>query len=277
MTSGVPLDDRGLTLGVGLFETICVVDGRLRLWTAHLDRLTRGCAVLGLPAPDAEACRSAAAAALDTAGLTAGRAALRLSWTGGSGGRGLPAPQPPQPRLFATASPAPPPPAGLALATVPVRRNPSSPTSRLKTLSYLDNVQARAEALAAGADEALMLDTAGRLACAAAANLFWLRDGTLFTPALDCGVLDGVVRTVVLALAPGFGFEVAQVRAPPTALLECDAAFLTSSLMGAVPVTRLDGAGLPAPPPRLQPLLFAVADAAEIAAPPSIAKPGPLA
>ena len=217
--------------------------------------------MLGLPAPDPGTCQAAAEAALETAGLTAGRAALRLSWTGGSGGRGLPAPQPPQPRLFATASPALPPPAGLALATAQVRRNPSSPTSRLKTLSYLDNVQARAEALAAGADEALMLDTSGDLACAAAANLFWLRDGTLFTPALDCGVLDGVVRALVLELAPVFGLEVAEVRASPDALPHSEAVFLTSSLIGAVPVPRMDGAALPVPPPRLQPLLTAIAQA----------------
>jgi len=234
----IPADDRGFTLGVGLFETILVIDGVPQFWREHLDRLTRGCARLGLPAPEAEDCREAAAEAL---ARVHGRAALRLSWTGGSGARGLAAPISPQPRLTAAAAPAPAVPASLSLATVGVRRNPSSLTSRLKTLSYLDNVCARQEAVAAGADEALMLNTGGMLACAAAANLFWFRGDILCTPALDCGVLDGIMRAAVLAEARASGRPVEEIEAPPSVLATCDGAFLTSSLIGAVPVAAVDG------------------------------------
>jgi len=233
----IPADDRGFTLGVGLFETLLVIDGVPQFWAGHMDRLARGCAQLGLPAPDADACGAAAAAVL----TRKGREALRLSWTGGSGARGLAAPPSPRPRLIATAAPAPPVPATLSLATVGVRRNPSSLTSRLKTLSYLDNVQARQAAAAAGADEALMLNTGGHLACAAAANLFWFRGDTLCTPALDCGVLDGIMRAAVLAEARAAGRPVEEIEGPPSVLATCDGAFLTSSLIGAVPVAAVDG------------------------------------
>jgi branched-chain amino acid aminotransferase/4-amino-4-deoxychorismate lyase len=243
----IPAEDRGFTLGVGLFETLLAIDGAPQFWQEHLDRLARGCARLGLPAPDADACMAAAAEALARENLLQGRAALRLTWTGGSGARGLAAPLSPQPRLIVTAGPAPPVPASLSLATVSVRRNASSLTSRLKTLSYLDNVQARQEAVAAGAEEALMLDTDGNLACAAAANLFWFRGDVLCTPALDCGVLDGIVRAKILAAARAAGQPTEEVHAAPSALAQCHGAFLTSSLIGAVPISSLDGRKLQVP------------------------------
>lgn len=266
MSEPIAADDRGLTLGVGLFETVLVEASRPVAWTAHLDRLARGCAVLGLPVPDRALVARAAAEALDRAGLATARAALRLTWTGGPGARGLAGPGSPRPRLIAAAAAAVPPPAAIRLATVSVRRNPTSPASRLKTLSYLDNVVARHDAAAAGADEALMLSTDGSLACAAAANLFWLDGETLFTPALDGGVLDGVVRALALGEARRFGLEAREVRAAPQALAACDGAFLTNSLTGAVKVSALDGAAMADGPPRLAALIAALSPDALVAA-----------
>src|SRR5262249_46281750 len=128
------------------------------------------------------------------------------------------------------------------LATSGVRRNEGSPASRLKTLNYLDNVLARAEAKGQGADEALMLNNRSELACAAVANLFWIAGGTLFTPALDCGVLEGVVRGEVLAAAGKLGLPAREVRAGREALDGAEAIFLTNSLIGVAPVASLDGA-----------------------------------
>jgi branched-subunit amino acid aminotransferase/4-amino-4-deoxychorismate lyase len=237
--TAVPPDDRGLLLGDGLFETLLALAGRPLFLAEHLARLVRGCAVLGLPPPEEPVVRRAVGQALAVAGLTDGRAAVRLTWTAGSGGRGLDRPAALQPRLVVTAAPAPLPTGPARLAIVSVRRNPSSPASRLKTLAYLDNVLARREALAAGADEAVMLNTAGEVACAAAANLFWVRDGRLCTPALDCGVLDGIVRSQILPLAAGMGVEAGEVRADAEALGSAEAIFLTSSLIGVRGVSRL--------------------------------------
>ncbi|RYF87832.1 MAG: 4-amino-4-deoxychorismate lyase, partial [Caulobacteraceae bacterium] len=204
----VPHDDRGLLLGDGLFETILARGGVLEHWAAHLMRLTAGCATLGLPSPDGAMALRLCEQAVADAGLS--RAAVRLTLTAGSGGRGLDRPAQAQLRLFATASASPPPTGPVDLVTVGVRRNEQSPASRLKTLSYLDNVLARREA---GGAEALMLNTAGQLACAAAANLFWSQGGRLLTPALDCGVLDGITRGAVIARARARGVPVEEVRA----------------------------------------------------------------
>ncbi|KQV55984.1 MULTISPECIES: aminotransferase class IV [unclassified Caulobacter] len=228
---GIPLDDRGLLLGDGLFETMLAIDGALPHLPAHLDRMASGCAVLNLPFERGEAervCRAAVPAE--------GRFAVRLTLTAGSGGRGLDRPAAPVPRLFATAAPTAPPATPAVLIVADTRRNEGSPAARLKTLSYLDNVLARAEARAAGADEAVMLNNRGEVAGAGAANLFWIEGERLFTPRLDCGVLAGITRARLMALRP-----VEEVAVELEALERADAIFLTNSLIGARPVSWLGG------------------------------------
>jgi branched-subunit amino acid aminotransferase/4-amino-4-deoxychorismate lyase len=239
--TAIASDDRGFLLGDGLFETLLALSGRPLFLAEHLVRLARGCAVLGLPPPDEPTVRRAVDQALAGAGLTDGRAAVRLTWTAGSGGRGLDRPAVLQPRLVAAAAPAPAPFEPASLVIVSIGRNAASPASRLKTLGYLDNVLARREARAAGADEAVMLNTDGEVACAAAANLFWLSDGRLRTPALDCGVLDGIARAQVCDLAVAMDVGVEEVRAGPEALSTAEAIFLTNSLIGVRAVGRLGG------------------------------------
>ena len=117
----IPYDDRGFTLGHGLFETVLWAGGQLAHWDAHVERLERGCRALGLPAPDRAECRSAAVAAIAKAGTPA-RAAVRLSWSAGSGGRGLDMPDPLIPRLSVIATAIGATPGPVTLATARVRR-----------------------------------------------------------------------------------------------------------------------------------------------------------
>ena len=232
----IPIDDRGVLLGDGLFETVLFVNGEPMLWEAHLARLARACLTLGLPLPDAGRLQSEARRVVAERRLGRARAAVRLTWTAGSGGRGLQRPEPVHPRLTASAAASPRIESPAAVIVSTIRRNARSPISRLKTLSYLDNVLARREAEAAGADEALMLNTAGHVACASAANLFWIVDGKIYTPSLGCGVLDGIMRAQVIRAAP-----VREVRATFDGLMQAEAAFLTNSLIGVRPIKVLAG------------------------------------
>jgi branched-subunit amino acid aminotransferase/4-amino-4-deoxychorismate lyase len=253
----IPLDDRGLLLGDGLFETILARQGDLIAFDAHLARMAEGAAAIGLAAPDAAEARRLSEAALT--GLARQRAAVRLTLTAGSGGRGLERPASPAPRLFATAASAPKSAQPARLITAQARRNQASPASRLKSLSYLDNVLARREAVAAGADEAVMLNGLAEVACAAAANVFWLEGERLFTPALECGVLAGVMRGRLIAAAAQAGRAVTEVRAGIEALAGADAVFLTNSLIGVRSAASLDGRAL-APHPLAQWAAGLVAD-----------------
>jgi branched-chain amino acid aminotransferase/4-amino-4-deoxychorismate lyase len=235
----IPLDDRGLLLGDGLFETLLCRSGELVLVEDHARRMADGAAVLGLPAPSLADFTACALEAVAAAGLAEARAAVRVTWTAGSGGRGLDRPAAIRPRLFATAaSTRVPGPARMVVATV--RRNEASPASRLKSLAYLDNVLARREALAAGADEAVMLNVAGDVACAAAANLFWIKDGVLFTPPPETGCLDGIMARQVRSAVSGLGVDVRWAVCGPAMLEQADALFLTNSLVGLRPAVLGD-------------------------------------
>ena len=255
----IPEDDRGLLLGDGLFETLRAEGGMILDWDAHWDRLTRGCETLGLPAPDEAEALARSREALQTVFAPVG--ALRLTWTAGSGGRGLDRPHAPEGRLLVSATAYEPPMSLAALITSSIRRNDGSPTSRLKSLSYLDNVLARREAREAGADEAVMLNTRGQVACATAANLFWFEDDILTTPSLDCGVLDGVMRGRIIALAIQSDLAVREGHAEPKALEAAAGLFLTNSLIGVRPVASLDGRAVP-PHPAVAQLAQALAVAA---------------
>ncbi|MCW2239242.1 branched-chain amino acid aminotransferase [Azospirillum canadense] len=174
--------DRGFTLGDGLFETIRVTGGRARHLDRHLARLQASAAVLDLPVPYRDdALANAVAALIAARGVAEGVA--RLTLTRGIGARGVLPPADPQPTVLITLTPAGPP-AGPVEAVIAqgTRRNEHSPLSRLKTLNYLDAILARREAARRGAGEALLLNTAGRLAEASVATLFIVRDGRLADP-----------------------------------------------------------------------------------------------
>jgi branched-chain amino acid aminotransferase/4-amino-4-deoxychorismate lyase len=149
-------------------------------------------------------------------------------------------PEPMSPRLFASASPVRLPAGPISLVLSDVRRNEGSPTSQMKTLNYLDNVVARARARARGADDAVMLNNRGEVACVSAANIFWITDGSISTPAVQCGALAGVAGIHLMAAARRLGVEARTVAAPPEALRRADAVFVTNSIIGVWPISRFE-------------------------------------
>ncbi|MDE1148406.1 MAG: aminotransferase class IV [Azospirillaceae bacterium] len=233
-SAGIAFNDRGFLLGDGLFETLCWRDGAVVRLDAHLARLRDGAAVLGLPLPPMA---ELAAALADTAAANdLADGALRLTVSAGLGPRGLPRPNPPTPTILVTAAPAGAvlPPARVVVATV-TRRNEHSPLSRVKSLNYLDQILARRQAAAEGADDAVLLNTAGRVAGATAATLFAVLDGALVTPPLADGVLPGTRRAAVMDQLGGVERSLL-----PADLVRATELFLTSSLM-VRPVVAMDG------------------------------------
>lgn len=237
----LPVDrgERGLLLGDGLFETILVLN-RKPLWgNMHLARLESGARELGIGF-DRDVIDDALEEVL--ADCTQGHQVLRITLTRGSGARGLGA-DGASPSLLLTLDdfdpalmfqPA-------SLATAAIRRNPQAVSSRLKTLSYIDNVMAAREAAALGADDALLLNTKGHAACSSIANLFLLRGRKLVTPARDQGILTGVMRQALLHCAQRLGLETEERAVKPSEIAKADAVFLTNSLRFIRPVTALDG------------------------------------
>ena len=190
--------DRGFTLGDGLFETFAVRAGRVLRVHAHLARLRRGADALRIPVPyDDATLRHALSDTIRMNNVRDG--ALRLTLSRGPSARGLAPPEKPSPTILIVAQAGLPPETPVrAIVARTARRDEGSALSRLKSLSYLEEVLARMEALDAGADEALLLNTQGRIADGAAATLFVVQKGELLTPAIAEGALPGIVRAAAI-------------------------------------------------------------------------------
>lgn len=239
------LSDRGLLLGDGVFDTALACDGHIAFEDAHVARLAAAAQTLGFAiAPER------IVAAMRAVAAAAPRTAIRTTVTRGPGPRGIAPPAETRPFLFAHSGPMRP---GLAFAPMrlhrtAIRRNETSPASRLKSLGYLDAVLAARDAAAAGFDEALFLNTGGRVACAGIGNIFGVFGQKLVTPSLEEGVLPGIVRAQVFAVAPRLGLAVDERPLPLDELEGADAVILTNSLRLVGPVTAigdraLDSAG----------------------------------
>lgn len=186
--------DRGLLLGDGLFETLAVRGGQPCDVARHFARLRAGAALLRLALPfDASALQAALDAVIAANALRQG--GLRLTLTRGTGPRGLlpPSPATPTAMISAFAMPQANGPISVILARS-VRRDEDSPLTALKTLNYLPNILARLEAAERGADDALLLNRAGRVAASTVGNVFLKRDGEWLTPPLADGALPGIRR-----------------------------------------------------------------------------------
>ena len=233
--AALPLSDRGLAYGDGVFETVLVRDGRPVLWEEHLARLARGCARLGFPSPRRDALDALPGKA------PAGLSVLKLIVTRGSGGRGYLAPVDPEPRLLVQHLPFAPAETrwreGVRVRHCALRLGIQPRLAGLKHLNRLENVLARAEWASDDIAEGLLCDSEGHLIEATCMNLFWQRDGRLETPRLDrCGVA-GTLRQALLEER-----AISEVDATPERLEEAEALWLGNSLQSLWPVRRLDDA-----------------------------------
>lgn len=240
----VPVLERALHYGDGLFETLAVKQGHIGLLDLHLERLQGGCVRLAIPMPDTEVLR----AELTTAAAGEGRAVLKLMVTRGAGGRGYRPPEAASATRILLRYPWPDHPAawaeqGVRLKVCDTRLAEQPQLAGLKHLNRLEQVLARAEWNEAdGYQEGLMLDPAGRVIEGTMSNVFVSpREGLLLTPDLGrCGVA-GVMRRHILERAKAAGIQVQVTDLPLAVLMRSREIFLCNSLMGVWPVAELYG------------------------------------
>jgi branched-chain amino acid aminotransferase len=248
--------DRGFTLGDGVFDTIRVVRNQPFRLMEHLDRLAASAAILDIPIPAGPPELAAAVAELLEANGLADAVARITASRGVPSDRGVLPPESPAPTLAIVATPFGGYPderygRGYRAAVSRIRRNPTSPLSRIKSCNYLDSVLARMEAARHGADEALLLATSGELACGSSSNLFLVLGETLVTPSLESGVLDGITRRAVIELADRAGVPCEQRVVLPEELAAAREAFVTNTALGVMPLVSVEGrdvgSGTPGP------------------------------
>lgn len=232
----IDANDRGVTLGDGIFETIAVI-GRVPLrFTRHVARLESGAGMLGIPVGfDEENMAGAVSGLCNAEGVTEG--SVRITLLRGPAPRGVLPQASPEPTLMISAA------AGTVGGGAPVeaviatttRRNDRSPLTRIKSTNYLDAIVAAREASEIGAGDAILMNTRDLVAEATAANVFCRIGDELVTPPVSDGALPGIMRACVMETE-----TVTERSISADELKRADEVFLTSSL-SIRPVVRIDG------------------------------------
>jgi branched-subunit amino acid aminotransferase/4-amino-4-deoxychorismate lyase len=226
--------------GRGVFTTVAVHGGRAFLWDAHWSRLLAHAERAGVECDfgDNEAALLLARL-IEANGVEEGRARVHVlaraaggRWKTGGGGRAS--------DLLMVTADAWPAPEACALTVSPYRVNTCSPLAGVKTVGRLEQVLAWEEARSRDFDEAVMCNERGEVVSATAANLFWVKHGTLHTPALATGAVAGTTRARVLELAAELAVPVAEGAHTLHDLGEAEEVFLTSASLGVALVTTFD-------------------------------------
>jgi len=236
--SGLALVGDGLLGGWGVFETLGTRGGVPFAFSRHWQRLEAGARVCGIPLPDRAEVLAGLCELVETNGLVEARLRITLS-----AAMPLVADQVPSsaPVCLLQANE---PPTGrreLGVIALPRWRYAGDPLGAIKSVSYADNLLALRRAHQAGAGEALLGNERDELCEAATANVWVVCGGKLRTPPLASGCLPGVARAILLEECQQSGIPVCEEPIPFAVLGEVEECFLTSSLRGVRPVTRIDG------------------------------------
>nr|VFJ88653.1 MAG: aminodeoxychorismate lyase apoprotein [Candidatus Kentron sp. H]VFJ90767.1 MAG: aminodeoxychorismate lyase apoprotein [Candidatus Kentron sp. H]VFJ96901.1 MAG: aminodeoxychorismate lyase apoprotein [Candidatus Kentron sp. H] len=246
----IPITDRGLQYGDGVFETLAVEQGVPLCLGDHLDRLTRGCRQLNIRGP-------ARALLEDEAGIVAenlARGVLKILVSRGVGGRGYaPIATGPGTRIVAGFDWPDYPDGfreeGIEACLCKTRLGRNAGLAGIKHLNRLEQVLGRGECQARGVPEGIMSDTHGNLIEGTMSNLFLVRGNQLFTPRLTDSGVRGIVRARIIRLARTMeGLGVRASTLAPSALRDAHEVFFCNSLIGIWPVRRLENHAYPIGP-----------------------------
>lgn len=242
----VSVFDRGFLYGDGVFETLRAYNGIIFHCDDHLDRLFKSAGGISLIIPfTKDYLKEALHRTLKENNLK--NAYLRLTITRGESEPGLDIEQPVNPTviiiprefngypesIYLT---------GIHAAVVNTRRTPASSLNpAIKSINFLNNIMARAEAKALAASEGIMLSTEGYVAEGTASNIFVVKDHIIKTPSLETGILNGVTRSVVITLAREIQLTVIEEPFYPDELYNADECFITNTTYEIMPVTMLNG------------------------------------
>lgn len=238
--------DHGYLYGLGVFETFRTYEGHPFLLKDHLKRLSHGLKELNIAADlDEEKIRNAITALLNKNGLK--DAYCRFNISGGAGEIGLQTTPYEDATVILFQKELPP---SLPLkekegVLLQLRRNTPETGERLKSHHYLNNMAAKREIGPSPQQEGIFLTKDGHLCEGITSNLFWVKDEELYTPAVETGLLNGITRQFILALAERMQFQVWEGLFELEGLLGADEVFFTNSVQEIIPVNRIDSMSLP--------------------------------
>ena len=237
--------DHGLLYGDGVFEGIRTYDGLIFKMKEHIDRLYQSAHAIMLEIPmTKEEMTEAVKKTLRENQLK--DSYIRLIVTRGIGDLGLDPRKCPKPtviiitdkiklynqELYEK---------GLEIVTISTQRNiHESVNPQIKSLNYLNNILAKVEAINAGVEEAVMLNSEGYVAECTGDNIFIVKNGVLFTPPVHSGVLRGITRGAVIDIAHLKEIPIHEEVMTRYDLFNADEMFLTGTAAEIIPVVRMD-------------------------------------
>lgn len=238
--------DHGFLFGDSVYEVVSTLNNKLCFLDEHLDRLYKSAEAIALKIPrDKEWFREQLTNTLNAAGNK--ESYVRIIVTRGVGEINIDPSSCEHPNIilmvmdvteYSKSCYE----KGIQVALVSIKRNPrDSLNPNVKTGNYLNNVLAKMEADKLGAQDAVMVNPWGFLTEGTTSNLFFVCEGHILTPSLDCGILSGITRQLVIQLAKENGFHVVEGKWPGEELLKADEIFLTGTLKKVMPVSHLDG------------------------------------
>ena len=231
--------ERGLHYGDGLFETLLKIDGDIPYWQSHYQRLVKGCKQLYLPIPDLNWLENK----LTDVTNNTDTCVVKIIVTRGVGGRGLNLPDADQSSVFVLYYPYTRPNNTALKVSVCNTRLPINPNlSGLKHLNRLDYVLATIElSHKLDRDEAILCDTDGFLVEGIISNLFFSKDGQLFTPSLSTSGVEGIMRSKIIEHTAKLEKKVRIDRFELEQLLQADECFFCNSVQGVRPISSING------------------------------------
>ena len=241
----VSVFDHGLLYGDGVFEGIRAYRGRVFLLEEHVDRLYDSARAIDLKIPMSK--KKMRQAVVDT--CKANKMVdgyIRLVVTRGVGSLGLNPYLCKTPQVIIIAGniqlyPKKLYDEGMKVITVgTIRNHPEAVNPRIKSLNYLNNVLAKIEAINSGVLECIMLNHQGYVAEASGDNIFIIRGDRLLTPAVSCGILEGLTRNLVMELAREAGYSVEEACMSRYDLFTADEMFLTGTAAEIIAVVGVD-------------------------------------
>jgi len=119
--------------------------------------------------------------------------------------------------------------------------NQCSPAGTKVNGTYITSTLAKREAISLGANEAVMLNSAGLVAECTGENIFVFRKGKIFTPPVSDCILEGITRETIMTVARDMGYEVEESHITRTQLVSADEAWMTGTAAEITPVTMVDG------------------------------------
>lgn len=237
--------DHGFLYGDGVYETLRVYDGVVFMLDEHLGRLRRSASLIGLELPmDTDSIKLSVYETLSANALKS--AYMRLTVSRGPGPVGLDPALCKEPTLVIVTGEFKEYPKqfyenGVRLIIPRIRRNLNEAINpQIKSLNFLNNILAKIEAKHSDAYEALMLNALDKLTEGTVSNAFFMKDEILCTPSLECGILDGITRQIVLDLAVKEGMTVKEGAFTREDIYEASEVFITNTTMELMPVCRVD-------------------------------------